>query len=35
MVLQPPPPNYNRFTALFLEPPRWAGARRELLDFMV
>jgi len=26
---------HNRFTALFLEPPGWAGARRELLDFMV
>jgi len=26
---------HNRFTALFLGPPRWAGARRELLDFMV
>jgi len=25
----------NRFMALFLGPPRWAGARRELLDFMV
>jgi len=24
-----------RFTALFLGPPRWAGARRELLDFIV
>jgi len=24
-----------RFTALFPGPPRWAGARRELLDFMV
>ena len=27
--------NNNRFTALFPGPPRWAGARRELLDFMV
>jgi len=26
---------HNRFTALFPGPPRWAGARRELLDFMV
>ena len=26
---------HNRFTALFLGPPGWAGARRELLDFMV
>ena len=25
----------NRFTALFSGPPRWAGARRELLDFTV
>jgi len=25
----------NRFMALFLGPPEWAGARRELLDFMV
>ena len=28
-------PPYNRFTALFPGPPGWAGARRELLDFMV
>ena len=27
--------NHNRFTALFPGPPGWAGARRELLDFMV
>jgi len=27
--------HHNRFTALFLGPPRWAGARRELLDFTV
>ena len=27
--------HHNRFTALFPRPPRWAGARRELLDFMV
>jgi len=27
--------HHNRFTALFLGPPRWAGARTELLDFMV
>jgi len=30
-----PPPNHKRFTALFPGPPGWAGARRELLDFMV
>jgi len=29
------PPHHNRFTALFPGPPGWAGARRELLDFMV
>jgi len=29
------PHHHTRFTALFLWPPRWAGARRELLDFMV
>ena len=27
-------PHHNRFTALFPGPPWWAGARRELLDFM-
>ena len=27
--------DHNRFTALFPGPPRWASARRELLDFMV
>ena len=27
--------NHNHFTALFPGPPGWAGARRELLDFMV
>jgi len=27
--------HHNRFTALFLGPPGWAGARRELLDFMI
>ena len=27
--------NLNRFTACFPGPPGWAGARRELLDFMV
>jgi len=27
--------HHNRFTALFLWLPGWAGARRELLDFMV
>jgi len=26
---------HNRFTSLFLGPPRWAGATRELLDFIV
>jgi len=26
---------HNHFTALFPGPPRWAGARRELLDFIV
>jgi len=29
------PPHHNRFTALFPRPPGWAGATRELLDFMV
>jgi len=29
------PPHRNRFTALFPEPPGWASARRELLDFMM
>jgi len=28
-------PHHNRFMALFPGPPGWAGARRELLDFMV
>jgi len=27
--------HHNHITALFPGPPRWAGARRELLDFMV
>jgi len=27
--------HHNRFTALFPGPPRWTGASRELLDFMV
>ena len=27
--------HHNRFTALFPGPPGWAGARRELLDFML
>jgi len=27
--------HHNRFTALFPGPPGWAGAKRELLDFMV
>jgi len=26
--------HHNHFTALFPGPPGWAGARRELLDFM-
>ena len=28
-------PHHNRFMALFQGPPRWASARRELLNFMV
>ena len=28
-------PHHNRYMALFTGPPGWAGARRELLDFMV
>ena len=31
----PPPHQYNRFTALFPGAPRWAGARREFLDFIL
>jgi len=31
----PLPHHHNHFTALFLGPSGWAGARRELLDFMV
>jgi len=27
--------HHNRFTALFPGPPGWAGARRDLLDFMM
>ena len=27
--------HHNRFTVFFPGPPVWAGARRELLDFMV
>jgi len=34
-LLLQPPPHHDRFTALFPGPPGWAGARRELLDFMV
>jgi len=34
-VVLPVPPYHNRFTALFPGPPGWAGARTELLDFMV
>ena len=29
------PPHHNRFAAFCPGPPGWAGARRELLDFMV
>jgi len=29
------PPHHNRFTALFPGSPGWAGARRELLNFIV
>jgi len=32
---QPPPHNTTVLRPFFLEPPGWAGARRELLDFMV
>jgi len=32
--LQPHHHHHNRFMALFPGPPGWAGARRELLDFM-
>ena len=36
VALKPHTPQpHNHFTALFPGPPRWAGARRELLDFMV
>jgi len=28
-------PHHNHFTTLFPGPPEWAGARIELLDFMV
>ena len=31
----PPPPHHKRFTVIFPVPPGWAGARRELLDFVV
>jgi len=31
----PTTPPHSRFTALFPGPPGWAGARRELLDFIV
>ena len=33
--LQVSPSHHNCFTALFRGPPGWAGAKRELLDFMV
>jgi len=33
--LREPPPHHNHFTALFPGPPGSAGARRELLVFMV
>jgi len=35
VVLQPPHYYHNHFMAIFLGPPRRAGASRELLDFMV
>ena len=35
LIVHTTPPHHNRFTALFPGPPGWAGARRELLDFMV
>jgi len=35
MSVRPPLPHHNRFMALFPGLPMWAGARRELLDFMV
>ena len=34
-VISSTTPHHNCFTAHFLGPPRWAGTRRELLDFMV
>jgi len=34
-MLSAPPPPYNRFTAVFPGQTGWAGARRELLDFVV
>jgi len=33
--MSPPPHHHNHFMVLFPGPPGWAGARRELLDFMV
>jgi len=30
-----PPPHHNHFMTLFPGPPGWAGAKRELLDFMM
>ena len=33
--IKPPHDSHNRFTALFPGQPRWAGARRKLLHFMV
>jgi len=35
MHTRPSHHHHNRFMALFPGPPGWAGARRELLDFMV
>jgi len=35
IVFEALPPHHSRFTALFPGPPGWAGAKRELLDFMV
>jgi len=34
-IVPSPPPHHNRLVSLFRGPPGWAGARRELLDFMV
>jgi len=34
-IKRTPPAHHNHFTALFPGPPGWAGARGELLNFMV